>query len=323
MVLGRGRLGCVPPADDFDDDEQAASTSAAATSVVKIRGARIRALYAMLPSEERHPRTVPRRLTGRGDGPSCRSHRRPAVPIPGTRDRSPRHRGRPLHDPVGERAAREPRPAPGRGRVPDPVQLPSRPRVGRAPGQGLRDRRARPAQGRRRPRDQAAVPDPVEGAAVAAADRAGQGEPEELHRAHRRVHPRHHRRELPLRRDRERIRRSPLPRGRAALVPGPRARRPLAEPAAAVGRLGRPLRRRGAGVPPRAAPALQREHAVRYRHPGRRRQARVRRRTLPRARSARRRRRFRRPSRARQRAAARRRQECRRARRSAKRSGSG
>ena len=72
-----------------------------------------------------------------------------------------------------------------------------------------------------------------------AAEGAGQGQPEELDRPHRRVHARDHRRELPVRRDRRRLRRAALPRGRAAVVPGARPRRPLAQPAAPVGRLAR------------------------------------------------------------------------------------
>ncbi len=70
-------------------------------------------------------------------------------------------------------------------------------------------------------------------------DVRGQGEPEELDRPARRVHPRDHRPRRPVRRDRARLPRSAVPRGRAALVHGPGEGRPRAEPAAAVGRQAR------------------------------------------------------------------------------------
>ena len=61
-----------------------------------------------------------------------------------------------------------------------------------------------------------------------------EGEPEELDRAPRRLHPRDHRPPPPLRRDPPRLPRAALPRGRAALVRDLRAPGPGAEPAAAV-----------------------------------------------------------------------------------------
>ena len=145
----------------------------------------------------------------------------------------------------------------------------------------------------------------------------GQGQPEELDRPHRRVHPRDHRRELPLRRDRGRLRRAALPRGGAALVPGARARGPLAEPAAAVGRFG------ACSATTRCARSTTGEPLL-FDHgtPVPSDQARVRRRAVPRPRPPRRRRGLRRPSRARQRAAARRRARARRTRRPGSRSGS-
>ena len=94
------------------------------------------------------------------------------MPVPRARDRGAGDRRGPVHDPGRERAAGEPRPAPRRGRVSDPLQLPARPPDRRTAREGLRHRRARPAQGRRRARDQAAVPHPVEGAARVAAVRA-------------------------------------------------------------------------------------------------------------------------------------------------------
>ncbi len=163
--------------DDFEDEEQAANRRAAAAAVHDSLGARIGASYARNASATRHARgRGARRLDRRGSRPPPVSHGRAAVPVPRASDRGAGDRRGALHDPERERAAREPRPAAGRGRVPDPLQFPARPPVGRAAGQGLRHRRARPAQGRRGARDEAAVPHPVEGAAVAAAQGPGQGE---------------------------------------------------------------------------------------------------------------------------------------------------
>ena len=68
-------------------------------------------------------------------------------------------------------------------------------------------------------------------------------EPEELDRPHRRLHARHQRGELPLRRDSGRVRRPALPRDRLALVRDPRGGGPDAQPAAARRRRRALLRR--------------------------------------------------------------------------------
>ena len=95
-------------------------------------------------------RAGPAAAAGAGAAPSGRARRRPGGRLPRmlelpdgqgscptstwTGHRGGRHRRRPLQDPRGERPAGQPRPAPRRGRLPDPVQLPARPASGRGRG---------------------------------------------------------------------------------------------------------------------------------------------------------------------------------------------
>ena len=87
--------------------------------------------------------------------------RRGRAPGPAARAGDPGrlHRRRPLQHPRRQRAAGEPRPAPGRAGAAHPVQLPARGRLGRAQAEGLRPRRDRPAGRRGDARGPVPVPD--------------------------------------------------------------------------------------------------------------------------------------------------------------------
>ena len=111
------------------------------------------------------------------------------------------------------------------------VQLPARGRDRRAARCDHSSSTSSTSARRRRARAEPALPHPAHRAARTARGHAGQDQPEELDRPPRRVHPRDHRRQLPVRRDRRRLRRPALPRGRPALVRGAGRGRALAQPA--------------------------------------------------------------------------------------------
>ena len=87
----------------------------------------------------------------------------------------------------------------------------------------------------------------------------------------RRLHPGDHRRQLSLRRDRRRLQRRAVPRGRAAVVPGPGPRGPLAQPAAALRRPTGADRRRRARVARGRSRCCSRHGSAGGRRPGARR----------------------------------------------------
>ena len=163
-------------------------------------------------------------------------------------------------DPAGQR-----RPAARRLRLGAALQLPARRRLDRR-GE---DRGPRLPEGRPPRRRRARARPPLSGAADrgagAARRRARQGEPEELDRPPRRLHPGADRPPPPLRRDPRRLPRQALPGGRAALLRDPGPDRALAQPAAPGARR-RPARRRGdpppAGRVPAALPRLPRAARV-------------------------------------------------------------
>ena len=159
-----------------------------------------------------------------------------------------------LPDPPGGDPAGEHRPAPRRLRLGAALQLPARRRVvGRGEARRHRLSEGRPAR-RRDARARPPVPDPADRGARAARRDPGEGEPEELDRPPRRLHPRDHRPQPPLRRDPAGLPGPALPRGGAAVVRDLRPPGPGAQPAAALDRR-RPPRRRRARPPAPAVPA--------------------------------------------------------------------
>ena len=149
-----------------------------------------------------------------------------------------------LPDPARGDPAGEHRPAPRRLRLGAALQLPARRRLDRrGEDRGTRLPEGRPAR-RRRARARPALPGAADRGAGAARRRPREGEPEELDRPPRRLHPGDHRPPPPLRRDPRRLPRQALPRGRAALLRDPGPDRALAQPAAAGARRRPPRRRR-------------------------------------------------------------------------------
>ena len=146
-------------------------------------------------------------------------------------------------DPAGGDPAGEHRPAPRRRRLGAALLLPPRRRLDRrGEDRGARLPADRPAR-RRRARARPALPGAADRGAGAARRRPGQGQPEELDRPARRLHPRDHRPPQPLRRHPPRLPRAALPGGRAALLRDPGQDRALAQPAAARARRRAPRRR--------------------------------------------------------------------------------
>ena len=161
---------------------------------------------------------------------------------------------RPLPDPGREHPAREPRPAPRRLRLGASLQLPAGRRVeGRGEDRRHRVPEDRPPR-RRDARARPALPRAADRGARPAGRDPRQGEPEELDRPARRVHPGAHRRQPVVRRDPVRLPRQALPRGRAAVVRDPREDRARAQPAPPLHRR-RPVAGRRDPDAPRGVPA--------------------------------------------------------------------
>ena len=130
-----------------------------------------------------------------------------------------------LPDPARGDPAGQHRPAPRRLRLGAALQLPARRRLdGRGEDRGARLPEGRPPR-RRRARARPPLPGAADRGAGAARGRAREGQPEELDRPPRRLHPGDHRPPPPLRRDPRRLPRQALPRGRAALLRDPGADR--------------------------------------------------------------------------------------------------
>ena len=110
-------------------------------------------------------------------------------------------RGR-IQDPRREHPAGQHRPPARRSRLPHPVQLPAGPAPGRAEAQGLRRRRVGPASRRRGPGDEPSVPHSPDRTAPAADDVRGKANPKSSTGRLDVFTRRHHRRRLPVRRDR-------------------------------------------------------------------------------------------------------------------------
>ena len=129
-----------------------------------------------------------------------------------------------LPDPARGDPAGQHRPAARRLRLGAALQLPARRRLDRrGEDRGPRLPEGRPAR-RRRARARPALPGAADRGAGAARRRPRQGQPEELDRPPRRLHPGDHRPPPPLRRDPRRLPRQALPGGRAALLRDPGAR---------------------------------------------------------------------------------------------------
>ena len=136
----------------------------------------------------------------RGAEPATDSRGRAAGPAPGAGHPGGVHRRRALQHPGRQRAARQPRSAAGRTGAAHQVQLPPRGRLGRAKAEGLHPRRDRSARGRGDARGPVPLPDRAQGAPRPPGRVAGEGEPQELDRPHRRLHPGDHRLQRPVRR---------------------------------------------------------------------------------------------------------------------------
>ena len=185
------------------------------------------------------------------------------LPLPGAEpgDRGGVGQLRRLPDPPGGDPAGQHRPAARRFRLGAALLLPARRRFHRrGEDRGPRLPEGRPAR-RRRARARPSLPGAADRGAGAARGRAGEGQPEELDRPPRRLHPGHHRPPPPLRRHPRRLPRQALPGGRPALLRDPGQDRPLAQPAAAGPRRRPPRRRRDPRPAGRVAAALHRLRA--------------------------------------------------------------
>ena len=148
-----------------------------------------------------------------------------------------------LPDPARGDPAGQHRPPARRLRLGAALLLPARRRLHRrGEDRGARLPEGRPAR-RRRARARPSLPGAADRGAGAARGRAGEGQPEELDRSPRRLHPGDHRPPPPLRRHPRRLPRQALPGDRPPLLRDPGQDRALAQPAAAGPRR-RPPRRR-------------------------------------------------------------------------------